>query len=191
MSEETEQVSPAKPERKKFGWGLPVIIGAFFAIILNMFFVNIYVVPSASMDPTLKVGDYILSVPALDNRQAPQRGDIVVFHPPASWDQPDGTIFVKRVIAVGGDTVECCSVDGKVKVNGQAITEPYAVGDNANLPYSYKVPQGTVFVLGDNRDNSADSRYHAEHFVPLNDIVGQPLGLIYPLDRMKTLDTVH
>ena len=187
MPEQTEQVTPAQPT-KKFGWGLPVVVGAILAIILNVFFVNIYTVPSSSMDPTLKVGDYMLSIPSIDNREAPERGDIVVFHPPASWNQPENTVFVKRVIAVGGDTVECCSSDGKIKVNNEPIDEPYTQGSNSSVKFNFTVPEGTVFVLGDNRENSADSRYHTEPFIPLKDVIGQPLQLIYPFNHFKSIN---
>jgi signal peptidase I len=188
MAAQTEEITPAQPAKGKFGWGIPILIGAILAIILNAFFVNIYVVPSSSMEPTLKVGDYMLSVPALDNKQAPERGDIIVFHPPASWNQPEGTVFVKRVIAVGGDTVECCSSDGRVKVNNEPIDESYVQGSNDKIAYNLKVPEGKVFVLGDNRENSADSRYHSEHFIPLEDVIGQPLQLIYPFNHFKTIN---
>ena len=189
MSADTENIAPSKPEKGRTGWGVPVLVGAILAMILNFFFVNIYVVPSSSMEPTLNVGDYMLSVPALDNSKPPQRGDIIVFHPPASWNQPEGTVFVKRVIAIGGDTVECCSIDGKVKVNDEEIDEPYLKGENGHLSYNLKVPAGTVFVLGDNRGNSADSRYHmSEPFIPLENVSGQPLQLIYPFNHFKTIN---
>jgi signal peptidase I len=188
MPELTEQVTPAKPAKGKFGWGFPILVGAILAIILNVFFVNIYVVPSSSMEPTLKVGDYMLSVPAIDNQAAPERGDIIVFAPPASWNQPEGTIFVKRVIAVGGDIVECCNTEGKVKVNNQPIDESYSQGSNETKNYSLVVPEGTVFVLGDNREHSADSRFHSEPFIPLENVKGQPLQLIYPLTHFKSIN---
>lgn len=188
MPDKTEQVNAAQPEGKKFGWGVPVIVGAILAIILNVFFVNIYVVPSSSMEPTLNVGDYMLSIPAIDNKEPPKRGDIIVFTPPASWGQPEGTIFVKRVIGVGGDTVECCTTDDKVKVNNKPINENYIKSDNGDKNYIYKVPEGTVFVLGDNRDNSADSRYHADPFVPVENVKGKPMQLIYPLNHFKAIN---
>jgi signal peptidase I len=188
MPENTEQVTPAKPAKGKFGWTVPILIGALLATLLNVFFVNIYVVPSSSMEPTLNVGDYMLSVPAVDNKENPERGDIIVFHPPASWDQPEGTVFVKRVIAVGGDIVECCSLDGEVKVNDQPIKETYMQGSNGTKNYSLKVPEGSVFVLGDNRENSADSRYHSDPFIPFENVIGQPLQLIYPLNHFKSIN---
>lgn len=187
MSDRTETITPAQPSKGGFGWGMPVIIGAVLAVILNVFFVNIYVVPSSSMEPTLNVGDYILSVPAIDNKETPERGDIVVFHPPSSWDQPEGTVFVKRVIAVGGDVVECCGDDGHVKVNNVAVDETYIKNTNGDKNYSFKVPEGSVFVLGDNRENSADSRFHTDPFIPLENVIGQPLQLLYPFSHFKSL----
>lgn len=188
MAEQTEQITPAKPAKGKFGWGIPIMVGAVLAIILNVFFVNIYVVPSSSMEPTLNVGDYMLSVPAIDNKETPERGDIIVFTPPASWKQPEGTIFVKRVIAVGGDTVECCTTDGKVKVNNQPIDESYMKNTNGNKNYSLHVPKGTVFVLGDNRENSADSRFHTDPFIPLENVKGKPMNIIYPFNHFKPIN---
>lgn len=188
MSADTEHV-PAAPSSKKSGLTVPVLVGAALAAILNIFFVNIYVVPSSSMEPTLNVGDYMLSMPVIDNKDDPERGDIIVFHPPASWNQPDGTVFVKRVIGIEGDNVECCSPEGNVVINGESIQEDYLKSNNGSLDYSVTVPEGAVFVMGDNRQNSADSRYHTdEPFIPLDNVIGQPMQLIYPFNHFKTIN---
>lgn len=186
MSDNTEQVSPATP-KPKFQWGWSIALGAMLAIILNTFFIDTYIVPSSSMEPTLQVGDYMLSIPVIDNRDTPERGEVIVFHPPASWDRPENEVFVKRVVAVGGDAIECCSSDGKVLLNGEPLDEPYMQGSNDGLDYSVKVPEGTVFVLGDNRSNSADSRYHSEPFIPVENVIGQPFQLFYPFNHFQTI----
>ena len=187
MSKETEEIIPAKPKRRKFGWTASILTGGLLAVVFQYFLVDTYSIPSASMDPTLEVGDYIISVPLVDNRNAPERGDIVVFVAPDSWGKQPNEKFVKRVIAVGGDIVECCSSTGKVKVNNEEIAEPYMVGSNEDKTYSFSVPEGSVFVLGDNRSNSADSRAYSDPFVPVENIVGQPFQIIYPLDNFGSL----
>lgn len=187
MSEVTETVKPAKA-KKSLGFLTPVIIGAILAGLLNFFFINIYVVPSGSMEPTLSVGDYMLSIPLIDNKNAPEKGEIVVFNPPTSWGQPDGTVFVKRVIGTEGDVVECCSAKGNLIINGVETEEPFLKeGNKTNEKWSVTVPQGKVFVLGDNRFNSGDSRYHSEQFIPVERIVGQPLLNIFPFNHFHAM----
>lgn len=186
MTDNTEQVAPASP-KGKFQWGWSVVAGAMLALVLNTFFIDTYIVPSSSMEPTLEVGDYMLSIPAFDNRETPERGEVIVFHPPVSWNKPADEVFVKRVIAVGGDTIECCSTNGKVLLNGKELDEPYMQGSNEEFDYNLHVPEGTVFVLGDNRSNSADSRYHSEPFVPVENVIGQPFQLFYPFNHFQTI----
>lgn len=188
MSEDTEQVTPPKPERSWRKWGIPVAIGGIGAFIFNAFFLQMYTIPSSSMEPTLQVGDYMLSIPLIDNRTPPERGDIVVFSAPSSWDKPDDMFLVKRVIGVGGDIVECCTTGGEVKVNNVVIDEPYLKGDNKQKSYSLVVPEGKIFVLGDNRENSKDSRFYSDPFIPLENVVSQPFEVIYPLNHFKFLN---
>jgi signal peptidase I len=192
-----DNVSASSPEelskvpKKRPISGFTVFVAALIVgIVLNVFFVNSYVVPSTSMTNTLQVGDYMMSAPLLDNAHAPQRGTIIVFNPPKSWGEPDGTVFVKRVIAVGGDHISCCSVDGKVQINGKSIDEPYLKDgvNNTQKTFDYVVPKGELFVMGDNRLNSADSRYHpTDPFVPVNRVLGQPHIRFWPLNRLTWL----
>lgn len=190
MDDEFEEVPPAKSTGLGFSsWMGAIFVGATFALIANLFFINIYNIPSESMDPTLRVKDYIISVPLLDNREDPERGDVVLFYPPESWDKPEGEVFIKRAIAIGGDTVECCSPEGEVLVNGEPIEEEYRQGGNGDLTYSFTVPEDSIFVLGDNREHSADSRYHPyEPFIPLDRVIGQPISIIYPFNHIKLLN---
>lgn len=190
MTSPASTATSSEPSRWKLSWVSVAVIGFTVGILVNLFFVDNYVVPSASMENTLQRGDYMLSAPLLDNATAPERGEVVVFNPPASWGQPEGTVFVKRVIAVGGDTVECCDENGDVLVNGEPIEEPYLKNgaEDLDLEYSYEVPEGSVFVLGDNRLMSADSRYHEDSpFVSVDDVIGQPKVLYWPLNRFTWL----
>lgn len=122
-----------------------------------------------SMEPTVKAGQ-VITVRAVGRTYRPRRGDIVLFHPPGGpWG--DGTApFLKRVIAVGGDTIACCDPAGKVTINAKPLAEPYVAHDAPlDMPQSpygcgprrfgpVAVATGTVFVMGDNRAASNDSR---------------------------------
>lgn len=139
---------------------LSLIVPFTVVMVLQFFFFNNYWVPSASMEPTLMVQDKVFGTRLVNYE--PTRGDIVVFKDDNRWLTPEGDQnLVKRIIAVGGDTVECCSATGQVTVNGEALEEPYEVGENETFP-TQVVPEGYVFVLGDNRERSADSREHID-----------------------------
>lgn len=191
---DSELPSPSKQKRKRIppgvGFLVVLIVGVCLAFVINVYLLQLYKVPSSSMENTLQVGDYLLSVPLIDNNELPSRGDVVVFTPPVSWGEPEGTTYVKRVVGVGGDTVECCDSDGNVILNGVPLQEPYLKDglNNSNITYSYTVPEGYVFVLGDNRYNSYDSRYHpADPFIPVQSVLGQPLMVIWPAERWAVL----
>lgn len=185
---EPESLPPLK--RKKFGNSFyAIVLGLAVGLSFNYFIIDTYVVPSSSMENTLQVQDYIVSAPLLDNRDSPARGTVIVFNPPTSWGQPDGTVYVKRVIGVGGDTVEWSDGESKLMVNGTAVDESYVKdGEVGNVDFTYIVPEGEVFVMGDNRLNSADSRFHPDDpFVPVSSILGQPKVIVWPLTRIGSI----
>lgn len=146
------------------------------ALLIRQFVVESFVVQGSSMRPTLTNGERLLVNKFIYRLDPPKIGNIIVFlPPPAAHTTKD---FIKRVIALGGDTVSM--QDGQVYVNGRLQPEPY-------LPSSYRgvadfppevVPKGYVFVLGDNRNNSEDSRYFG--FVPLQNIRGQAMFAWWP-----------
>jgi signal peptidase I len=179
-----------------------LVIAVILAIIIRAFFVQAFKIPSSSMEPTLLVGDHILvnkfiygvRIPFTDKRwpqfKSPQRGDVIVFVYPEDRSKD----YIKRIVAVPGDTIEVRR--GKVVLNGAEISESYAHHfgtkgapsgfDIANNMAPLKVPPGKLFVMGDNRDNSQDSRFWG--FVPIEDVKGEAFMIYFswydPIDAL-------
>jgi signal peptidase I len=156
-------------------------LAVVISVVLNLFVVQVTEVRQRSMELTLEQNDRVL-VSKVDYRfGAPQRGDIIVFNPPT-----DSTIpYVKRVIAVGGETIDLR--DGKVYVNGKPIEYAETRGQRttpqaATVAYPFTVPEGQVFVLGDNRQSSSDSRTFGS--VPVGNIIGKVILRFWPFDRL-------
>ena len=203
---------------------IPILIGValLIALVLKTFLVQAFVIPSGSMEQTIRIGDRVLVdklTPWFGSR--PERGDVVVFEDPGGWlktepsppdDSPPGIKqgkelltfigllpsddeqdLIKRVVAVGGDTVKCCTKAGKVTVNGRALHEPYInPGDDpSRVRFTVQVPKGRIFVMGDHRGNSADSRYHLRDpgrgTVPEERVVGRALVIAWPFDHWRRL----
>ncbi|GAA2397975.1 signal peptidase I [Streptomyces glaucosporus] len=142
-----------------------------------------YAVPSDSMVPTVNAGDRIL-VQRVDGDQV-RRGDIVVFRDPAWGELP----MIKRVVGVGGDTVECCDKEGRLTLNGEALDEPYLRRDEqaSFTDFEAAVPEGRLFLLGDHRIDSVDSRMHLEDAangsVERDAVVGRVDAVVWPPAR--------
>jgi signal peptidase I len=156
-------------------------LAVVISVVLNLFVVQVTEVRQRSMELTLEQNDRVL-VSKVDYRLgAPQRGDIIVFNPPT-----DSTIpYVKRVIAVGGETIDLR--DGQVYVNGKLIAYAETRGQRttpqaATVAYPFTVPEGQVFVLGDNRQSSSDSRTFGS--VPVGNIIGKVILRFWPFDRL-------
>ncbi|WP_407700272.1 signal peptidase I [Streptomyces beihaiensis] len=199
---------------------LLVVIALVLALVIKTFLVQAFSIPSASMENTLRIGDRVLVdklTPWFGAK--PERGDVVVFHDPDGWlrDEPtpapnavqrvlswvglmpsaNEKDLIKRVVAVGGDTVECKG-SGPLKVNGKALNEPYVYpgntpcsDDNAGGIFKVKVPKGKLWVMGDHRQDSADSRYHQNDknhgFVPVDNVVGRAIVVAWPPTHWSTL----
>lgn len=162
-----------------------IVLAIILALFIRAFVVQAFKIPSGSMIPTLLVGDHILvnkfiyglKVPFYSKKifpfEDPKRGDVIVF----IYPEDPSKDFIKRVIGVGGDTIEIRNK--KVLINGQEYEDPHAYYSNYSLAFAggcpycgpLKVPQNHLFVLGDNRDNSKDSRYWG--FVPLESVRGK------------------
>lgn len=193
---------------------LLVVTALLVALVIKTFFVQVFYIPSGSMRETLQVNDRILVEKMSYWFGSVNRGDVVVFNDPANWLQqeagqtpdnaltkalaavglyPTGGHLVKRVIGVGGDRVAC--LHGRVLVNGQALYEASYV----TLPpkactgsWSYNVPADHLWVMGDNRNHSADSRVHVGDpgggFIPVGDVVGKVVVVAWPPSRWQVLN---
>lgn len=159
------------------------------AALLRAFVIQPYVVPSGSMQPTLAPGDRVL-VRALDDEQEVHRGDTIVFSAPR-WRAADTVddVYVKRVIAIGGDRIRCCTADRRLELNGEPLPEPYLASNESPsaVTFDVVVPAGRLWVMGDNRSGSADSRAHlgpdgdpVPATVPLDAVRGRVLGVFWP-----------
>jgi signal peptidase I len=164
-----------------------VIVGALVvALVVKTFLFQAFYIPSASMEPTLQKGDRVLVNKLSYDLHDVHRGDVVVFKLPADEVGSDGIKdLIKRVIGLPGDVIE--TRDGVVYINDEPLEEPYlADGTTTGSPSDGQnpgierqtVPDGHVYVLGDNRSNSADSRYRGP--IPIESIVGRAFILVWP-----------
>jgi len=212
-------------DRRIPGW-LEVVLLAAFALVLSIliktFLVQMFFVPSESMEPLFVKDDRIVVQKVSYWAGDVQRGDVVVFRDPGGWLGPDpplnpvqklmstvglyptGGHLVKRVIAVGGDRVTCCDAQGRITVNGVALNERSYVkkgSDPSDQNFNVKVPEGRLWVMGDNRSNSEDSRFHqtlaGKGTIAVDDVVGKVWAIVWPLghfdvmERPKTFDRVR
>jgi signal peptidase I len=189
---EPEDLTPAPPDRHAqaeesfLRWLAEVVVLLAVAVVLALgiktFVVQPFVIPSSSMVPTLQIGDRVLVNKFIYRFTQPKPGDVVVFTSPDN----DNMDLIKRVIAVGGQSVQIR--DGIVYVNGQARTEPFVnpeVRDTYTSAAPVKVPDGYVWVMGDNRTNSRDSRYFGPQ--PVKNLLGRAFAIYWPLTRIRAL----
>lgn len=165
-----------------------IIIVAALALAwgITTFIACPYTIPSGSMEDTLQINDKVISEEISYHFNDPKVGDIVTFNPPSD---PERT-YIKRVIAVGGQTVTL--KDGYVYVDGVQLNEPYTGGkpslplDGSTITFPYTVPEGYIWVMGDNRTNSSDSR--AFGAVPLSAVNGHAVWRYWPVARFGALE---
>ena len=160
-----------------------VIVGALVvALVVKTFLFQAFYIPSGSMEPTLRKGDRVLVNKLSYDLHDIHRGDIVVFELPKDKVGPDGIKdLIKRVVGLPGEVIE--SRVGQVYIDGKLLKEPYLpAGVTTNNPPIEKqtVPEGHIFVLGDNRDNSADSRFSNRGPIPIKDVVGRAFLEVWP-----------
>ncbi len=158
-----------------FSWILIIAVAIGAALLLNRFIIVNAQVTSGSMANTIHTGDRVLGLRVDYWFHSPQRGDVIFFKNP----DKEAEIYVKRVIGVPGDVVQI--IGGITYVNGTAIKEPYLLETPWNLDFGpYQVPEGHYFFLGDNRNNSQDSRYLKHTYVSEDKILGKAYWVYYP-----------
>ncbi len=162
---------------------LTIGVAVVLALLMRAFVFEVFEVPTGSMLETIQLDDRIVGEKLSYRFRVPQRGEIVTFDNPTK----DGTTLVKRVIATGGQTIDL--QEGRVVVDGEVLDEPYVNGRESiplsqQLPgigpitYPYTVPEGRIWVMGDNRTNSKDSRYFGA--VPVSDVTSHAVWTIWP-----------
>lgn len=189
-------------------------IALILSSLVRALFFQAFYVPSASMEDTLLLEDRIIATKITKPFTEIQRGQIVVFKDPNDWlpeydsdrntflhflsvvgllPSDAGDDLVKRVIGTEGDTIKCCSENGKIIINGQELLDEEFTKlgvDTNQVEFEITVPKNRIFVMGDNRPDSRDSRFHLETAygtVPVNNVVGPVQLRIWPLARFSTL----
>ena len=193
-----------------------VVVALAVSLVIKTFLVQFFYIPSGSMENTLQINDRVAvnKVPFVG--KAIGRGDVVVFRDPDNWlpepfaidenkylaktkealvavgvlPNPTKQYLVKRVIGIAGDKVECCSKNKKLMINGVEIKEPYIFSGNSasDTNFNVTVPDGKIWVMGDHRAASADSRFHQEDvnkgMVPTSKVTGKVVGIIWPIKNL-------
>jgi signal peptidase I len=183
-----------------------VVIGLalLLSLIVKTWLMQAFFIPSQSMENTLLVGDRVIVNKLVPAPVDLRRGDVIVFEDPDHWLPPTvpivrnpvaGNHLIKRVIGLSGDHVVCCNQAKRLTINGVEVKEPYLFpGDvPSQTPFNIIVPQGRVWVMGDHRSDSADSRPHdessggAKGSVPESLIVGRAVTVVWPLQHATWL----
>lgn len=194
-----------------------VVIALVLSFLIKTFLFRAFFIPSGSMENTLQIQDRIFVNLLVPEPFGIQRGDVVVFRDSQGWLTPEPTAdaplswlsdvatfiglapdksqqhLVKRVIGMPGDRVVCCSADGKLTVNGEPIAEPYLFPGAApsDTTFDVTVPAGHLWVMGDHRNNSQDSRFHQSYdgtgFVPIDDVEGRAVVIAWPMTHWNIL----
>ena len=212
QSRDAERRGTAKPASLARELLLIVGVALVLSILVRTFLAQAFYVPSSSMENTLLVQDRILVSKLTTQIGGVHRGEVVVFTDPGGWlpatepvtgaagvvrnalmwvgllPSDTGEDLVKRVIGVGGDHVVCCDAKNHIVLNGVSLVEPYIKpgAGTAQVRFDITVPAGRFFVMGDNRGDSSDSRFHLDvesGTVPQANIVGRVVAVIWPISR--------
>jgi signal peptidase I len=219
--EATAQADKKRAKRSRPFWrelAVIVIAALVLTILLKAFVVQVFSIPSGSMENTLVPGDRVLVNKLVYRFRSIDRGDVVVFSGQGSWDPPSppgpgnpllrfwddltnlvgisapGTDYIKRVIGLPGDRVACCDAKGRVTVNGVPLNEQSYIHPGevpSQIKFDIKVPPGRLWVMGDNRADSDDSRYRTDDpghgSIPESAVVGRAFVVIWPTSRWADL----
>ena len=162
-------------------WVVSIVVAVALAMFIRTFIVELYVVDGPSMRPTLESEERLVVNKFIYRFRPPEKGEVLVFQYPRDPSRD----FIKRVIATPGDTVEIR--EGRVLVNDQILTEDYILEKTRSEYPKSTVPEGRIFVMGDNRNNSEDSRFADVGFVPYDLIKGKAMLVFWPISAYKTL----
>jgi signal peptidase I len=193
-----------------------LVTAVVLAVVVKAFFVQAFFVPSVSMEPQFLKGDRILVEKVSYWNNDVHRGDVIVFDDRAGWLTntqsrtadgllqrgleavglyPTGGHLVKRIVGIGGDRVVCCDTRDRITVNGQALEESAYLKRGvvpSEQDFDVTVPDGSLWVMGDNRLESGDSRLHTADpgggYVSVDDVVGKVWGIVWPVGRLEVLD---
>jgi signal peptidase I len=193
-----------QPRTRSFWRELPVlvIVAVVVALVVRFFVVQTFFIPSESMEHTLDIDDKVLVNKVVYDFREPHRGEIVVFVSPPAWrGDPNEIDFIKRVIATGGDRMVCCDDQHRLVVNGHPLVEPYLFRDDtgradaaSEQSFDVTVPKGRLWVMGDHRSRSGDSRERflqskdiQEATIPAGTVVGRAFVVFWPLSHWKWL----
>ncbi|MBT0769802.1 signal peptidase I [Kineosporia sp. J2-2] len=208
---ERSQVSPFRRA------AVALLAVAVTIALVRAFIMQSFVVPTGSMEPTVQIGDRVVVSRLSYVIGDIQRGDVIVFNGSGVFDPLDdgpdtllggigralaavfsmpvgSTDYVKRVIGLPGDHVVCCDADGRITVNGEALDETYVAEGEApsTTAFDVEVPEDRLWVMGDHRSDSADSRAHLGSpgggTVPTDRVVGKVVGIYWPMSRIGGLD---
>lgn len=192
--EEPKAIEDPKEERDKrstlMDWGLTLAIPIVVALLVHFFVLEAFIVPTGSMLNTIQLNDRVWAEKVSYHFTSPAKGDIVCFESPSE----EGVTLLKRVIATEGQTVDL--VNGKVVVDGEVLDEPYVEGRATYeldrhapgvepITYPYVVPEGHLWLMGDNRTNSLDSRYYGA--IPTSSVIGRAICTYWPLNHIRLL----
>jgi len=199
-----------------------VVVALVVSLLIKTFVVQFFYIPSGSMENTLQIKDRVAvnKIPFIS--ESISRGDVVVFRDPDNWlpkiidygtneyvakakgalvavgvlPNPAKQYLVKRVVGVAGDHIVCCTKSGNLTINDVEVTEPYIFAGNkpSEMKFDVTVPEGKLWVMGDHRGASADSRYHQEDinkgFVPLSRVTGRVVAVIWPFKNITYVPKV-
>ena len=199
-----------------------VVVALVVSLLIKTFVVQFFYIPSGSMENTLQIKDRVAvnKIPFIS--ESISRGDVVVFRDPDDWlpeivdydtnkyvskaksalvavgvlPNPAKQYLVKRVIGVAGDHIVCCTKSGKLTINDVEVTEPYIFAGNkpSEMKFDVTVPEGKLWVMGDHRGASADSRYHQDDinkgFIPLSRVTGRVVAVIWPFKNITYVPKV-
>lgn len=163
-------------------WVISILVAIVIAFFIRYFIVELYIVDGPSMQPTLESSERLVVNKFIYRFKQPEKGDVLVFKYPKDQSRD----FIKRVIATAGDSIEV--KENHVYVNGKLINEPYILDEPMKGSYPLAVvPEGHIFVMGDHRNNSEDSRFRDVGFVPLELVKGKAVLVFWPVSQFKAL----